>query len=167
MKLHPLQFWIMVALVRDLDGKVVNMHRTYLTPQGEKADIPEPRRVMPLPMPKGCAVRLSPPTDVLGIAEGIETAAAVTALFGVPCWAALNAENLKGWVPPEGVRVVIYGDNDFSWTGHEAAYSLGRKLRAKNLNVQIKIPDTERTDWNDVLLRQGSRVRNPVTEAAE
>jgi len=42
-------------------------------------------------MPTGAAVRLMAHEDVLGIAEGIETAMSASILFNVPCWAALNA----------------------------------------------------------------------------
>lgn len=149
----------MVALVRDLAGKPVNLHRTYLTPEGHKAPIPEPRRVMDAPLPKGAAVRLVPARDELGIAEGIETAEACFLMFGVPTWAALTAENLTGFVPPEGVkRLIIFGDNDRTWTGHWAAYALGRKLRCSEpwkstLEVEIRHPEIEGDDWNDVFLR--------------
>lgn len=151
----------MVALVRGADGLAVNMHRTYLTNDGEKAPVSEARRVMPMPLPAGCAVRLAPYQDALGIAEGIETAAAVSILFGVPCWAALNAQNMMGWVPPDGVRVMVYGDNDASFTGHAAAYTLGRKLKAKSLDVTVHIPPDRGTDWNDVLIDRLAKGLDP------
>lgn len=144
------EFPAMVAIIRSIDGKPVNMHRTFLDALGDKANIPEPRRVMPLPLPKGSAVRLARYEKTLGIAEGIETAVAATRLFAVPCWAALTANNMADWTPPEGVtHVEIFADHDRSLTGHAAAYTLGKKLKAKSLSVTIHIPEKEGWDWND------------------
>jgi putative DNA primase/helicase len=97
---HP----AMVARIRDPEGKPCSLHRTYLTSDGEKAAVGEARRVMDIQLPKGCAVRLHEVTDVLGVAEGIETAWACWLMFEVPTWALLNAGNMKGFVPPPEVR---------------------------------------------------------------
>lgn len=149
------EFAGMIALVRDADGKPVNLHRTFMTATGEKAAIGDPRRVMPVPLPKGSAVRLGSYETVLGIAEGIETAAAVSKLFQVPCWAALNAGNLEGWLPPADVRVIVFGDNDLSYTGQAAAYALGKRLRREKRDVDVRIPAQPGWDWNDVFLSAG------------
>jgi hypothetical protein len=66
-----------------------------------------------------------------------------------------------GWVPPEGVRVNVYGDNDTSFTGHAAAYTLGRKLKAKQIDVRVHIPAPKGADWNDVLLDRLARGVSP------
>lgn len=156
----------MVARIKDAEGNSVNLHRTYLTPEGQKAPIPEPRRVMDAPLPKGSAVRLAEPAETMGIAEGIETAEACFLLFAIPTWAALTAENMTGWQPPEGVRhVVVFGDNDKSLTGHWASYALARRLRSlkKFASVEVRIPDIEGDDWNDVLQRQ---MAQPSSRAA-
>lgn len=145
----------MIALVRGADGKPVNLHRTFMTADGRKANIGDPRRVMPVPLPKGSAVRLAPYEGVLGIAEGIETAAAVSKLFGVPCWAALNAGNLEGWTPPDEVKVIVFGDNDLSFTGQAASYALGKRLKREKREVEIRLPTQPGWDWNDVFLNAG------------
>jgi len=140
-----------VALVRDRDGEVVNMHRTYLRADGEKADIASPRKLMATALPKGSAVQLMGWADTLGIAEGIETAVSASILFGTPVWAAINSENLKAWTPPEGVRrVMVFGDNDASLTGQAAAYELGRRLVVAKFKVEVHIPPDLGDDWNDV-----------------
>lgn len=164
----------MVAMVRDANGKPVNLHRTYLAANGERADIPSPRRVMDLEMPAGSAVRLSEATDTLGVAEGIETAESCRVMFGLPTWALLNAGNMKTFVPPPGVRrVVIYGELDGSFTGQAAAFELARRLwtirkkRDPELSVEVCIhgvtidPTAWDRDWNDVL-----QARLPLTERA-
>lgn len=140
----------MLAKVTGPDGKPSNIHRTYLSESGSKAPVEAPRRMMAGAIAKGSAVRLAEHDDVLGIAEGIETALSASALFRVPCWAALNAEMLRAWSVPSGVKsVVIFGDNDENFTGQAAAYALARKLTTDGVKAEIKIPDRVGADWND------------------
>ena len=106
---------------------------------------------MPGIIAKGAAIRLAPAGDVLGIAEGIETALSATALFGVPCWAAVSAGMLAAWQPPsEAKRIIIFGDNDPSYAGQAAAYALARRLGSMQARVEVQIPAKVGTDWNDV-----------------
>jgi putative DNA primase/helicase len=103
---HPGMIAIMVAP----DGTPTSLHRTYLTVDGDKAAVASPRRQMSGSIASGAAVRLAEHREVLGIAEGIETALSAALLFGIPCWAALNAALLATWIPPNEVRrVVIFG----------------------------------------------------------
>ena len=147
----------MLAKVVSSDGLPVQIHRTLLTDDGLKAPVDKPRMVMPGPIPKGCAVRLAEYDGELGIAEGIETALAATDLFGIPCWAALNAGNLEGWRPPETVkRVVVFGDCDASFTGQLAAFALARRLSVADIEVDVRIPQTIGHDWNDVFIARQS-----------
>lgn len=149
----------MLAIFVGVDGMPSGLHRTYLTSEGRKAPVVSPKLSLG-PLIDGGAVRLSPVAPVLGIAEGIETALAASALFGVPCWAALNANRLAVWEPPPGVReVVVYADSDESFTGQTAAFDLEAKLRDRGLGVRIEIPVNEGTDWNDVLLDRRRRGR--------
>jgi putative DNA primase/helicase len=143
---HP----AMLALVRDPAGEVVQLHRTWVTETGEKAPIMAQRAVMPGDHPDASCVRLRAWDSVIGIAEGIETAATATAMFGVPCWAALNAGRLVTWAPPvEARQVVVFGDNDASFAGQRAAYALAERLRREGRAVEVKIPQAAGTDWND------------------
>ena len=146
----------MLAIIRDVGGKPVNLHRTFLRPDGQKAPVSEARRVMPMPMPKGCAVRLMPHKGALGIAEGIETAVAASMIFGVPCWAALNAGNLAAWVPPTDTSVIVFGDSDKSFAGDRAAYALAERLAREGVKVDVRLPPDRGTDWNDVLMAEQS-----------
>ena len=142
------------------DGKPASVHRTYLTPDGRKAAVRSPKKVLG-PIPDGSAARLMPPTDTIAIAEGIETSLAVTSLFGWPCWAGISAGNLEKWSPPDGVQhVIVCGDSDESFTGQAAAYALARRLvreakrGGRELEVDVKVPDVG--DWCDVLDQQRS-----------
>lgn len=141
----------MLALVKGADGKAVNIHRTFLGPNG-KADMDNPRALMQGEHPEGSAVRLCEFTGgLIGIAEGIETALAAAQRFGVPTWAALNANRLAGWIPPEGTTgVIVFGDCDGSYTGQAAAYALAHRIKVRlGLSVEVRIPEAMGKDWAD------------------
>jgi putative DNA primase/helicase len=147
----------MVALVgRYGQPKFDTMHRTFLKPDGSgKAEMQSPRKLMAGEIPDGACVMLSDWTQsgVLGIAEGIETAMAASALFDVPCWAAINSTMLAKWWPPVGCEeVVVFGDNDPKFAGQAAAFKLAHRLAVKGISVTVQIPSQAGTDWNDVLV---------------
>lgn len=143
-------FPAMVAKIQYPDGRPASIHRTYLTAVGEKALVPQVKKIMAgKPLNTG-AVRLSAIGPCLGIAEGIETALAASARFGIPVWAATNATLLESWVPPAGVeRVLIASDNDASFTGQSAAYGLARRLVQRGMAVEIQMPAEMGRDWAD------------------
>jgi len=141
----------MLALVQGLDGQAVNIHRTFLGPDG-KADMANPRAMMPGEIPEGSAVRLFPTHGArLGIAEGIETAFPAASRFGVPVWSAINSTMLTKWTPPANVtEVLIFGDADAKYGGQSAAYALAHKLTGRlGLSAEVHIPPTIGTDWAD------------------
>jgi putative DNA primase/helicase len=141
----------MIAMVTGPDGLPSTLHRTYLTNDGRKAPVIEQRRLMPGTIAKGAAIRLGPAGDVLGIAEGIETALSATALFGVPCWAAVNAGMLAAWQPPpETKRIIVFGDHDPNYAGQAAAYALAARLGSDERIVEVQIPAEVGADWNNV-----------------
>ena len=141
----------MVAMVSGPDGKAVNIHRTYLTRDGLKADVDVTRKMMPGRVPPGSAVRFSGPAEVMGIAEGIETALSAGALFGLPVWSALNTSTLEAWEPPmEAREIVIFGDRDAKFGGQKSAYALAYRLAGK-WSVSVRMPGGI-GDWNDVLM---------------
>lgn len=141
----------MVAAITK-SGKPISYHVTYLE-NGKKANVDTVRKILPpVRSITGGAVQLFKPTNILGIAEGIETAISACQLFRVPTWAAINANNLASFEIPEYLSELhIFGDNDESLTGQKAAYELGFRATRKGLNVHIHIPDVVNTDWNDVL----------------
>lgn len=151
----------MVAMVRSATGQPVTLHRTYLTPSGSKAPVEKAKKLCSIPSNRvfsGAAIRLCEPGTELGIAEGIETALAVTSLTGIPCWSSINAGGMEKFVPPEGVeRVVIYGDKDVSGRGEKAAGVLIERLWAEGIQAGIEIPPLpipegcKGLDWADML----------------
>ena len=146
----------MLAKFVSPDEKWATLHKTYLEEPGVKAKVEKPRMLMPGGMPQGGAVRLGPVCEVMGIAEGIETALSAANLYDVPVWAALSANSLVRWEPPEGCKhVIVFGDRDESFTGQMASYELAHKLVARSkYHVEVRLPWLEgRTniDFNDVL----------------
>lgn len=142
----------MIALVTAVNGDNENMHRTFLGPNG-KADMENPRAMMPGDVPPGSAVRLFPVHgNRLGIAEGIETAFAAAKRFNMPVWSAINATGLTKWQPPAGVdEVHIFGDCDPKFGGQAAAYALAHRLAARppHFAVHVHIPGQFGLDWAD------------------
>lgn len=137
---------VMLARVLDYSGKPITLHRTYID-----GTVATSRRLMPGVLPDApVQIVLAAAGRVLGIAEGIETAISASALFEVPVWAAISAPLLRRWRPPEGVeKVIVFGDNDESFTGQEAAYHLARQL-SDSVAVEVKVPTLPGQDWNDV-----------------
>lgn len=152
----------LIACLHDAKGLPVTLHRIYLQADGiNKAPLEQPKKMCgPLSNRTldGSAVRLCDPKEVLGIAEGIETACAAMQMFRVPCWAAVNADLLEKFVPPKSVKkVIVFADKDRSERGIEAALVLAKRLRELGFEVEIKLPKAEipegkkGIDWLDVL----------------
>ena len=103
----------------------------------------------------GAAVHLGTPDGQgrLLAAEGIETALAASAMFGLPAAACLSAHGLSAfdW-PTETRELYIAADNDLSRTGIKAAEALARRAHAAGITVKIWQPDKAGTDaldeWN-------------------
>jgi len=167
------QTWGMLATLRDPAGRVVAMHRTYITEDGDKASFVCPVRGRKLSAKKltgiagpleGAAIRLfeADSSPVLGFAEGIETAHAAYAISRVPCWATYSAQLMEQVVIPDHVRhVVIWQDKDVSGRGAEAASALMRRLTKLKRTWEVCIPPGDipsgekGIDWLDVLVTKG------------
>jgi hypothetical protein len=147
----------MIALVTDVAGAPLAVHRTYLGRDGRKAPI-EPAKASLGPV-WGGAIRLDgvAPDVPVAIGEGIETSASAGRLMGFPAWAAVSAGNLaKGLVlPPEVGHVVIAADPDDA--GRDAAREAWLRWKAEGREVQIASPDREGSDFNELLLARAGR----------
>lgn len=171
-------FPAMVAVLRDVAGRRVTLHVTYLH-DGCKAPVATPKKVLPYPRDRtlsGGAIRIGvvpgeKSGGVLGVAEGIETALAAWKLSGVPCWACYCASNLAQFAVPEGVRtVLIWADKDRSRAGEDAARTLARRLERIGVVPVVLVPPfpipegKKGIDWDDVLRTHGLRsiLDNPI-----
>lgn len=159
---------IMLSAVRAPDGRIVNLHRTYLTPDGKKAPVETPKRLMKMPLTDtimGACIRMGEPAGGgIAVAEGIETALSVTTATGIACWSAISAQGLEHLILPESVKVVlIFADKDASNTGQTAARKLAVRLNetAKAVGLVLEPADAipaeaKGIDWNDVLRTKGA-----------
>lgn len=134
------------AMVGKLGG---GWHVTYLA-NGRKA-FENPRRIFGSP---SGAIELYPAEEVMGIAEGIETAIAAKMLTGIPVHAAGNTALLKKWRSPEKCTTVrIFADWDENLAGHAAAYTLAHKLRMQGVDATVHFP-SQPGDFADELKRK-------------
>ena len=138
-----------IAAVRDVSGKGVAVHRTYLDDKDRgKAPVAEPKKL--LNSMKGAAIRLAKSEDTLALTEGIETALAVLEATDMPAWSCVSSSGLAAVEMPEVVKYVeIWADNDTA--GVKAADNLARRLYAEGREVSVLIPPISGTDWLDTL----------------
>lgn len=143
-------FPAMVALVSSHENQGIGVHRIYLTKDGKKAPVEKSKKLLLGKPMNGASIKIGSPADSIGIAEGIETALAASRKFSMPVWAAVSANMMEQWVPPERVKhVVVFGDNDASFTGQASAYELARKLVLKGITTEVRIPEQQGKDWAD------------------
>jgi len=141
---HPA---LVAAIVRP-DGRGIGVHRIYLNEEGKKANVSSPKKFFVSEEMSGAYVPLFSVKETVGVAEGIETALAASVRFNVPVWSVLMAAGLDKFKPPSTVKnVVIYGDNDASFTGQSAAYSCARRLTRDGFQVSVVIPEGVGNDW--------------------
>lgn len=155
------KFPAMVARVQAPDGTGATLHRTYLK-DSRKAPVECTKKLMPGRPVTGAAIRISGVGEVVGIAEGIETALAASIRFCIPVWSCVTAHGIETFEPPAGVRrITIFADNDASFTGQKAAFTAAFRLKQQGFDVEVKVPPTV-GDWLDVL--QGARTSNTVDD---
>lgn len=139
----------MVSIFRNLSSEVCTYHITYLTGDGKKITGHPAKKMLPkIREMRGGAIQIGGVGETLIIAEGIETALAAEQEFGFPAWAAANATLMELVELPEYVKsVFIIADEDASFTGQKAAYTLANRLKVqhkKNVSV-VRITNTKTT----------------------
>lgn len=106
----------LVALITDaVTREPLTLHRTWIKPDGSKADISRPRMLLAGHRKEGGVVRLWSDEEVtlgLGIAEGIESALSLAHAIQ-PVWCAVDAGNLGKFPVLPGIEsLTIAADGD-------------------------------------------------------
>jgi putative DNA primase/helicase len=152
----------MLALVEHTDRGPTGVHLTYLAIDGSMKATIEPAK-RSLGHVAGAAVRLAPASELLMVAEGIETALSAMQAYELPAWAALSTSGIKALVLPPLVRtIIILADNDANGAGELAARTAAERWLAEGRRVRLAMPPVVGTDFNDVLL---GRTCTGITEA--
>jgi DNA primase len=177
---RPLRTWPgLVARVDCRSGTFAGIHRTYLAASGS-AIVQDPdlqaRKLAKLSLGSlvGGAIRLSPMTHTVGVAEGIEDALSAHLLTGLPVWSCVdNGKLMRVELPLAIPNVAIFADRDPPQTtpgklyapegvGLRAARQLAARLRAEGRAVRIYLPSGERHDFNDELVARRDELALPA-----
>jgi len=155
------KFPAMVVRGIDPDGQPVQLHKTYLTEAGHKANVQFPKKTDVGVGSNSFALRLGLPADgVLGVSEGIETALASSLLYGVTVWPCHAASVMANFRVPSELKVAvsrvwIFADNDTvkngRRTGQQAALNLAKSLKSEGVRSLIRCPAKTGQDFDDVL----------------
>jgi putative DNA primase/helicase len=100
----------------------------------------------------GAVIQLYPlnGSESLIITEGVETAAALYTLTGIPAWPGISAWGMQNVQIPDSVKVVLIGaDYDKSETGQKAAVALAERVRALGKIAVIMLPEAFYEPGND------------------
>lgn len=138
----------LVAAVISPARTLAGIQRIFVTPDGRKADVPNPK--LSLGRIAGNAIRLGPPAAELIVCEGLEDALSLQQELGRVVWAAAGASMLSSMQFPDAVRsVVIARDNDNA--GEREAGKAATAFADRGLAVRIMTPPAGAKDYNDHL----------------
>jgi phage/plasmid primase-like uncharacterized protein len=141
----------MVARIDGVNGELIGVHRTYLRPDGtDKADL-SPQKAM-LGHAAGGAVRLAPASEVLMIAEGIETALAAMQACRLGAIAALSTSGLIALILPSTFsEIIVLADHDANGAGERAVRIAAQRWLAEGRRVRIAMPSKVGIDFADLI----------------
>jgi putative DNA primase/helicase len=131
-------------------GKLITIQKTPLIVRRTDGSVYHCKRMnAPGSLGNG-AVRLGKASEVLGIAEGVETALSAMQLTGIPCWASLGSNRMARVAIPDCVRELhVFGDNDEP--GRKAAAQVVDLHTDIGRKVVVRYPPKGSVDWNDAL----------------
>ncbi len=136
----------LIGAITGRDRKITAITRIYLRSDGtRKAEVPTPKMTLG-PMGDG-AVRLGPAGDILGLAEGCETALSAMQLYGVPVCARRHSEIHRGRPevearPGKGAVICRNGTPGRSLRIRRTKPKTGRYIRLENKPVSgaVSVP---------------------------
>jgi len=128
----------MIASIVDRSGTVVAVQRAYLGLDGRGKAPVTPNKMTLGAMGNG-AVRFGEPSDIIGLAEGVETALSAKQTYSLPLWAVLGCARFESVAIPSQVRsVIIFADRgDAGW---KAAESAADRFKHEGRECEIVLP---------------------------
>ena len=141
------RFPALIAACQDVAGKVVGVQRIYLTEDGRKAPMANPK--LSLGKVRGCALRLGPPAREIRVCEGPEDGLTIRQRYpGPPVWVSLGTGALPFIDFPDEVEdITIMGDNNVA--GRAAVGAGIEAYEAKGRAARGAYPGEAFKDWND------------------
>jgi len=150
----PTETWpALIASVRDLDGTLTGVHRTWLDPTTrDKAPVATQRKAMGDLL--GHAVRFGTALDTMAAGEGIETMLSLKQVMpDLPAAAALSANHLAALLLPSTLRR-LYIARDDDPAGHRATAQLTERAEAAGIEALTLTPAMG--DFNEDLRSLGA-----------
>jgi putative DNA primase/helicase len=158
----------LIGVCRSQSGEIISLHRTYVTPQGQKLALKDPRRtgetlaarklMTPIDERHYAIALYAPVNGRLGVSEGIETALSAAILNDLPCHSAIDSGKLVHYAPPPGVHTLfLFADDDPA--GRHGAESLQMRLKIERPEIQTAIYYPRQRgghpgmDWDDLRRR--------------
>lgn len=167
-------FPAIVSAFRNAQGRVVNLHKIYITEAGEKlSGVSKVKKIdSPLPGFEGSsiAVKIVPGCRTLHVTEGVEKAWSIFLATGESAVAAYSCGALKKLYVDRSKydRVVIWSDHDLArpeqgrdvGDGQFFAWELFKKLTGEGFAVGFMMPvlvipegKSKGLDWEDVIVQ--------------
>jgi hypothetical protein len=167
-------FPAIVTAFRNAAGKVVNLHRIYITEDGRKLDlVSKPKKICaPVPGWRGSSMHVATVEGcrTLHVCEGVEKGWTVHLVTGESVQAGNSCTTLPGMYvdPAKYDDVVLWSDHDpyneerqKPGDGQTYMYKLFLELMRQGKRVCFMVPDTNPTkeakgpDWEDIIVAEG------------
>ena len=140
----------LIAACQNTAGKIVGVQRVFLTKEGRKANMANPK--LSLGQVRGCAVRLGPIAPHIILCEGPEDGLTLRQKHPrASVWVSLGTGAMPHIELPEAIRrVTIAGDNNAP--GRLAVETASAAFIKQGRKVDAIYPPRQFTDWNDELM---------------
>jgi DNA primase len=137
----------LVLGAQDRRGKIVGIQSIFLTEDGQKADMANPK--LSLGQIRGSAVRLAPPEKRIILTEGPEDGLTLRMKSPkAPVWITLGTGSMPYVdLPDEVEHVTLAGDHNAA--GRAAVERAAEEYTAQGKRVDAIFPDRRYEDWND------------------
>ncbi|MFZ5556813.1 MAG: DUF7146 domain-containing protein [Pseudomonadota bacterium] len=141
----------LVGLVTHAEtGAPMSLHRTWIGPDGRKADVDPPRLLLARHRARDGVIRLWPSAALAGelaVGEGVETCLAAAQAV-TPVWSCIDAGNLSRLPVLDGIeRLLVLVDHDAA--GLRAAQLCVARWQADGRDVRLVVPPEPGTDVAD------------------